>query len=129
MEILTACLKKKTSNTNFKFHYQTKPLEITHLIFADDVMLFCHEDQISIDLLLQGLSDFSSISGLHANRDKSTCFFSNVDGTTCDFAISKSGFRQGTLPVKYLGLPFITTKLSYRDCNALIMRITLRIDN
>ncbi|KAL0302152.1 UNVERIFIED_CONTAM: hypothetical protein Scaly_3040900 [Sesamum calycinum] len=37
------------------------------------------------------------------------------------------GFPQGTLPVRYLGVPLITSKLSLADCAPLILKIEARI--
>lgn len=34
---------------------------------------------------------------------------------------------QGELPVKFLGVPLISTKLTARDCVPFIQKITLRI--
>lgn len=121
MEVLSACLGKLPQHSNFKFHYQTKPLSITHLIFADDILLFCHGDLTSIELLLSRVQVFSNCSGLLINKAKSHCFFSNVDEGTREHIISATGFQIGSLPIKYLGLPLITTKLSYRACIPLIM--------
>lgn len=129
MEVFTAIINEKTKDAAFKFHYQTKPLAISHLIFADDVMLFCHGDKASIDLLLRGVNDFANVSGLHTNKDKSQCFFVNVGSDIKNHAILASSFQIGSLPIRYLGLPLITTKLKLRDCNPLIMRINSQIEN
>lgn len=43
MEVLTACLQRTTASNDFKFHWHTKDLSISHLIFADDVMLYSWE--------------------------------------------------------------------------------------
>lgn len=79
LEVFTACMKKLESDALFKYHYQAKSLEISHLIFADDVLLFSHGDKDSIELLLKGVKDFAAISGLHTNLLKSSCFFADVD--------------------------------------------------
>lgn len=128
IEVLSAFLKRSSETDTFKFHLHTKSLSITHLIFADDIMLFSHGDKASIDLLLKGVNDFSSVLGLYTNHEKSLCFFANVDVSTRDYVLASSGFQQGTFPVKYLGLPLITTKLSFRDCNPLLMRLSGKID-
>jgi len=39
------------------------------------------------------------------------------------------GFNSGTLPVKYLGVPLISTRLTHQHCMPLIERITSRIKN
>ena len=40
-----------------------------------------------------------------------------------------TGFKIGTLPVRYLGVPLIIRRLSTSDCYLLIERITARINN
>ncbi|KAL0297854.1 UNVERIFIED_CONTAM: hypothetical protein Sangu_3175900 [Sesamum angustifolium] len=37
------------------------------------------------------------------------------------------GFPQGTFPVRYLGVPLITSKLSLADCTPLLLKIVARI--
>ncbi|KAJ6989545.1 hypothetical protein NC653_022191 [Populus alba x Populus x berolinensis] len=37
------------------------------------------------------------------------------------------GFQQGTLPVRYLGVPLISTRLKHADCISLLERLTARI--
>ena len=38
-----------------------------------------------------------------------------------------TGFLNGTLPVRYLGIPLVSSRLTQADCNALVNRITARI--
>ena len=40
-----------------------------------------------------------------------------------------SGFKLGSLPVKYLGVPLITTKLKALDCQPLVEKIIRKIKN
>ncbi|GJY05634.1 RNA-directed DNA polymerase, eukaryota, reverse transcriptase zinc-binding domain protein, partial [Tanacetum coccineum] len=45
MEVLNLLIKKNIEKCgNFKYHYGCKKLEITHLCFADDLLVFCHGD-------------------------------------------------------------------------------------
>ena len=129
MEILTACLNKFCSHQDFKHHWCTKQLNVTHLTFADDILLFSHGDNRSIDLLMMGLQEFSSCSGLQPNAAKSNYFHANVDPETLQHIRVTTGFSEGALPVRYLGLPLITTKLNLQHCMPLIMRIRACIDH
>lgn len=52
MKALIVCLKKSNGTSVFKHHWQTKALDITYLIFADDVLFFSHGDLSSIESLL-----------------------------------------------------------------------------
>ena len=38
-----------------------------------------------------------------------------------------TGFKLGILPVRYLGVPLVTRRLSARDCEPLVEKITARI--
>lgn len=115
MEVLTAGLKRSTSSPAFKYYWKARLVSLMHLIFADDIMLYSHGDQLSINCLLNGVNSFSAISWLRPNWDKSSCFFANVAEETKAMVLSSTGFKLGTLPIRYLGLPLISTKLSQRD--------------
>lgn len=128
MEALTACINRKTHSPDFKFHSRTKGAGISHLIFADDVLLFCHGDNDSIRCLLEAVDEFASISGLSPNPSKSMVFFGNVPSAVQDFTIALSKFNRGTLPVNYLGLPLISGKLFTRDCQPLTSRLCSKFE-
>ncbi|XP_022040699.1 uncharacterized protein LOC110943257 [Helianthus annuus] len=38
-------------------------------------------------------------------------------------------FQEGALPVRYLGVPLISSKLSYKDCKVLVEKMEKKIDN
>ena len=76
MEILTAYLKKNLSNDAlFSYHWRTDKLRLSHLIFADDLLLFCHGDSHSISTIMHSIDQFSKASGLTPNQQKSNWFF------------------------------------------------------
>lgn len=52
MEVLTACLEKFTAAEDFKHHWRTKETALTHITFADDVLLFCKDEVESAKLLM-----------------------------------------------------------------------------
>ena len=71
---------------------------------------------------------FYSVLGLQLNPDKTEVFFSSsVLQATRDEGCAELGFKEGTLPVRYLGVPLISSRLSARDCEVLIAKITTRI--
>ncbi|GKV04570.1 hypothetical protein SLEP1_g16719 [Rubroshorea leprosula] len=102
-------------------------MHLTHLIFADDIMLFCKADEESTGLMMQKFEEFARVSGLEVNRMKSQVFFSGVREGQKVALIQKLGFAEGQLPVRYLGLPLISKKLSPGACQPIIDKIHQRI--
>lgn len=120
MEVLTTCLKKFTSVRSFKYHWRTQGIELNHMVFADDIFLFCHGELKSVEAMNNGLALFFSLSGLQPNWNKSCCFFANIPAGIQTQILQLTGFQLGVLPIKYLGLPLITSRLNARDCQPLL---------
>ncbi|XP_062085625.1 uncharacterized protein LOC133791722 [Humulus lupulus] len=74
MEYLSRILKKITKDSKFQFHPRCKSLALTHLCFADDLLLFCKGDYVSETLLLRGFKLFANSSGLKGNLGKSAVY-------------------------------------------------------
>ncbi|XP_074305388.1 uncharacterized protein LOC141640516 [Silene latifolia] len=58
---------------------------------------------------------------------KSNAYFNGVGNRLKDEITSVSGFKEGTLPFKYLGVPITAGRLKKRDCTVLIDKIVDRI--
>ncbi|XP_060200822.1 uncharacterized protein LOC132629103 [Lycium barbarum] len=80
MEYLSRVLKCMGSLPDFKFHPMYKQLKLNHLIFADDLMVFCKAELKSVTRVMEALSHFSRASGLVANMDKSNLFMAGIEG-------------------------------------------------
>ncbi|XP_050207686.1 uncharacterized protein LOC126657101 [Mercurialis annua] len=104
-------------------------LKLNHLMFADDLMLFCHEDIDSVKYFTENLSKFKNTPGLEINPSKSQIFFCNVDDSVKVSIMNSLGFKEDILPLRYLGIPLISTRLSKVDCNGIISKITSRINS
>jgi hypothetical protein len=126
MEVLTCILKDRSCKPHFKFHWRCNQPKIINLCFADDLMLFCRGDVSSVKHIHDSLCEFESLSGLTPSPGKSNVFFSGVHFTTRNEILHLLGFKEGTLPVRYLGVPLLSTKLKYIDCKSMIDKITSR---
>ncbi|XP_020270848.1 uncharacterized protein LOC109846037 [Asparagus officinalis] len=124
MEYLTRMLNLLKDDKNFKFHPKCKNLNITHLVFADDLLLFCKGDPYSVNRLYQCVEYFGACSGLEANPAKCSIFYSGVSDETKHEISNSLGFPEGSLPIRYLGLPLISKRMSYIDCNPLLLKIS-----
>ncbi|GJQ89910.1 RNA-directed DNA polymerase, eukaryota, reverse transcriptase zinc-binding domain protein [Tanacetum coccineum] len=121
MEVLNLIMIKNIeAEGNFKYHAGCKELKITHLCFADDLMVLCHGDSQSISIVKNSLNEFSNYSGLLPNLKKSTVFFGSIKENLKNDLLKISPFSIGVLPMKYLGVRLLAKCLGVNDCKGLI---------
>ncbi|XP_074278489.1 uncharacterized protein LOC141602078 [Silene latifolia] len=102
-------------------------MKLTHLMFADDLLLFGKGDAHSIMVILRTFSTFSKSSGLKLSKGKTNAYFNGVKESLKSEILHVSGFIEGTLPFKYPGVPIKTTRLNAHDCRPLIEKIVNEI--
>ena len=127
MEYLSRILKAAGEAKDFKFHPRYSKLKLNHLVFADDLMLFCKGDTQSIQTLCQGVQLFSSSSGLEANYTKLGIYLAGVNDNFRMHAANTLDFTFESLPVKYLGMPLTSKRYTTADCEYLVDKMTSRI--
>ena len=102
-------------------------MKISHLCFADDLLIFCKGDMKSISLIKECLNSFRDMSGLSPNSDKSHLFTCGVAESIKGHMLDILGYREGVLPIRYLGVPLISSRLKKSDCSALVERMVTRV--
>lgn len=127
MDYLDRVLQYVGEQEGFKFHVRCKEMQLSHLCFADDLILFCNGDFRSIYTMLQGFQMFSHASGLEVNKEKSEVYYTGMVESDIRRITDVSGFRVGQLPFKYLGAPISTTKLKEKDCQLLVEKMVNRL--
>nr|GEZ64061.1 hypothetical protein [Tanacetum cinerariifolium] len=128
MEVLNLVIKRNIAvNPHFKYHWKCKDLKITHLCFADDLMLFCHGDSKSVSILKNSVDKFGSVSGLLPSSLKSKVFFGNVKEVSKNKILKVMPFIEGKLPVRYLGVPLLSKRIYVNDCSILVDKVKKRI--
>lgn len=115
MESFSNIVEDYAQQDNFVYHPKCQQLGITHLIFADDLFLLCGANYESVRLLRAALDNFGDQSGLRPNLQKSNMFISSVSEDLKNDLVQCSGMAVKELPVKYLGVPLISTRLRVRD--------------
>ncbi|KAL0427389.1 UNVERIFIED_CONTAM: hypothetical protein Slati_2913700 [Sesamum latifolium] len=70
---------------------------------------------------------FAALSGLHVSPTKSHLILSKSAQHNRDRLLGVLGFQEGHLPIRYLGLPLIASRLSLSDCKPLLSKIDSRI--
>lgn len=112
----------------FRFHKKWKQ-RIINLCFADDLFLFARGDVHSANVIMQSQKEFTLMSGLVPSIPKSTVFFCNVTDNVKQQIINTLQFGEGELPVRYLGVPLISSRLGHSDCSLIIERLDAKIND
>lgn len=123
MEALSRLLLSRFESGMIGYHPMTSDLKLSHLMFADDVMIFFDGNPNSLHGISDCLDDFGCWSGLNLNRTKTEVFTSGLTDTETH-AINAYGFNAGTLPIRYLGLPLMSRKLRISDYDPLLYQLT-----
>ncbi|XP_022014976.1 uncharacterized protein LOC110914495 [Helianthus annuus] len=130
MEVLTMILNKNAQlDPSFRFHNKCEKQMIINMCFADDLILFARGDVGSVKLIMRSLKQFEECSGLVPSNAKSTIFFCNVPDSTKTRIAEVVPFEEGKLPIKYLGVPLIASRLLRNDCKVLVERVDKRIND
>ncbi|GJX00307.1 hypothetical protein Tco_0184220 [Tanacetum coccineum] len=128
MEVLNLLIKKHVSlSKDFKYHWLCKDLNLTHICFADDMLLFCHGDSKSVAVLKKAIDEFGDISGLLLSIPKSIVIFGNVKDIARARILKVMPLNVGVLPVKHLGVPLISKRLFSKDCLPLIDKVRNKV--
>ncbi|XP_074289047.1 uncharacterized protein LOC141614188 [Silene latifolia] len=88
---------------------------------------FFKGNKSSIMWILRGFATFSAASGLQLNKSKSEIYFNGASSSTVANILQVYGFRRGTLPFKYLGIPISSNKLTKNEGMKLVDKIVARI--
>jgi len=124
MEILSRLFCKTSANQHSKFHWRCKKDKICHLCFADDLMILSKGDVNSIHMIRNVLKEFQD---LYQNPNKSDIFLSGSLCVEREQIIRILRFREGELPMKYLGVPLISSRLKAVYCKGLMDQITSKV--
>ncbi|GKA26873.1 hypothetical protein Tco_0712982 [Tanacetum coccineum] len=120
MEVLTLIIKRRiyVSDT-FRYHNLCEDLQIVNVCFANDLFIFSMGEVDSARLIMEPLEEFQKSPGLVSSILKSTVYFCNVR-----YHVKVAILNIMSFPVKYLGVPLISTRLLNRDYKILVERVT-----
>lgn len=128
LEVLSRKLKRMSRSLAFGFHPKCCNLRITHLAYADDLLLLSRGDSTSVGMLMDCLNDFSDMAGLHINLLKSSLYMAGMVEFQRQDIINITVFSPGRLPFRYLGTPLAYSRLKSSDYSLLVDAISARIN-
>ncbi|XP_061375404.1 uncharacterized protein LOC133317555 [Gastrolobium bilobum] len=123
MEYLSRDLSSLKDNINFQFHPACCDLNISHLAFADDIMLLSRGDVPSIATLYARLAHFCAVSGISISSDKSAIYSAGMDPDSRLEVQRLTGFVLGAFPFRYLGVPLLSSRLNVIHYDPLFSQI------
>ncbi|XP_074291961.1 uncharacterized protein LOC141618783 [Silene latifolia] len=112
LKVLSRLLRTLPKVKNFSYHPKCVQLNLTHLIFADDLLVFTRGDLPSVKVVSDSIDQFSMLSGLVANPSKTDLYFGGVAADVKDLILATTGFSEGKFPFRYLGLPLFNARIT-----------------
>ncbi|RVW47728.1 Transposon TX1 uncharacterized 149 kDa protein [Vitis vinifera] len=130
MEALSQLLSR-ARNGNFISGFRvggrgSEGLVVSHLLFADDTLIFCDADVDQLQYLSWTFMWFEAISGLKVNLNKTEAIPVG-EGIPMETLVAVLGCKIGSLPTSYLGLPLGAPYKSIRVWDAVEERFRKRL--
>ncbi|KAH9659016.1 reverse transcriptase domain-containing protein [Citrus sinensis] len=112
-----------------------KPIRLTrigtplsHLFFADDLLLFLEANYAQVDVLNDVVENFCRSSGAKVSKKKTQIFFSKNVPVTLASRIDKAlGFSITSNLGRYLGMPLLHDRVSKKTYQSIIDKIDQRL--
>ncbi|XP_048634909.1 uncharacterized protein LOC125608532 [Brassica napus] len=123
MNVLSSIMDKAAARGIIGYHPKCQNILLTHLCFADDLLVFTDGTKRSIENVLKIFEDFAAISGLKISLEKSTLFTAGLSDIQARDILTCFPFASGKLPVRYLSLPLLSRKMTINDYMPLVQKI------
>ncbi|KAL9679385.1 hypothetical protein QQ045_017244 [Rhodiola kirilowii] len=129
VEVLARRLNNLSLDKKFGFHLKCKKITLTHLMFADGVLIMAKANMNSILAIKKALDDFYLWSWLEVRYAKSNIYCGGVSRFVAVLLAEGSGFALGQLPFKYLGIPLNSHCLRKHSFDHIIDEMTGKISS
>lgn len=100
----------------------------SHLLFADDFILFGQADLSTMKVVAEVLDTFSKLMTMQVNLAKSATVFSKSRSPELKANMEAIvHIPEQECPIKYLGLPLIVRKLKHDNCRILLSSLEKQV--
>lgn len=127
MEALSRLLEEAVNRGEIRLHPMCHEPRITHLLFADDLLIFSDGSRHSLTGIKKVLSSFKEWTGLDMNAAKSEIFFGGYSDIECSVLSDITGVTLGSFPTRYLGLPLNPSRISMATLQPFLERVTSKL--
>ncbi|CAA0382872.1 unnamed protein product [Arabidopsis thaliana] len=129
MDVLSKKLDRGAINQSFIPHPMCDAPLVTHLSFADDILIFFDGSESSLCGILDSLDEFKAASGLGLNKEKSALFIDGGNFVLAHDISVRVGLQHGSFHVRYLRVPLTSKKLKKQDYQPLLDRLAKRFNS
>ncbi|GLU11147.1 hypothetical protein SLE2022_279110 [Rubroshorea leprosula] len=129
MEKLSHKIQSRVQSKLWKpFKISRGGLALSHLFFADDLMLFCEASQEQVEVVMDCLTEFSKESRLEINSTKSKLYVSpNIQRHVAGALSDASGIPLTSDLGTYLGLPILHGRPSVSTYKHILEKIQVKL--
>ncbi|XP_021740038.1 uncharacterized protein LOC110706423 [Chenopodium quinoa] len=128
MEYFSRMIHKECDRKSWSpFRFRVGKTNISHLLFADDVLLFGQTDKKTLKALASTLSSFYTLSGQKMNDQKSSILFSPTPQSMIDEFEQELNITATSDLGKYLGFPLSSKKPSKRNLQGLVDKLGAKL--
>lgn len=122
-------INNEVSNSNWKpILAGKKGLQIFHLFFADDMLLFAEASMSQINLITGCLEEFCLMSSQKVSVNKTKILFSkNIENGLAKNICDRSGFSKCNNLGRYLGILLLQNRISFSTYSYLLEKIQDRL--
>lgn len=129
MNCLSSMLKRAAAQEGLLYYPNCEKIKLTHLAFADDLLIFIDGSLNSVQHVLKVLHEFEQRYGLKVSMQKTSFYASGLTDMEIDTIQASTGMVCGTLPIRYLGVPIDSKKLNLLNCEPLLHQIKKRLSS
>ncbi|KAI8563661.1 hypothetical protein RHMOL_Rhmol03G0126400 [Rhododendron molle] len=129
MERLSILINSKREEGSWKgIKVSRNSTPLTHLFFADDLILFGQDNMNTVKAMIDVLTDFCVMSGQTISLEKSKIFVSpNVQRNKARRISDFCGIKLTNDLGKYLGVPLMHKRMSKQDFNHIVDKVQNRL--
>ncbi|XP_043696713.1 uncharacterized protein LOC122647354 [Telopea speciosissima] len=128
MEAFSGIMRRLEIDGQIKLLPRCKSFHLSHIIFTDDLMIFVKGNRDSISASLGRLDEFAALSGLQLNRSKSSIILGGLTQASSLELLDLTGFSETKLPIRYLGVPLVSGRLSMKDCSPILDLVRRKLE-
>ncbi|KAL9667365.1 hypothetical protein QQ045_001720 [Rhodiola kirilowii] len=121
MEFFSQLLKQRSNEGHiFPYFVKVGALQVSHLLYADDMLVFTNGSKVSLTHLMELFNNFCAWPGQQLNDSKSSLFLDKSFSPQRRRAIfDVTGFAAGSFPTTYLGASLFPGRVKIESLSAL----------